>query len=301
MNTNQSLLKPFLVSLITAIVVSLFAFVVIRNDSATTEPPPADRYSEIRERGTIRAGYYIGAPYFIVDPNKDMKTKEALSGIFFDVMEKVSSSLNLEIEWKEEVPFPDMAKSLNDGKVDIIGSGIWINAARASQADFTTPILYDAVCAFVRPNETRFPENLSNLNSANFTIAAIDGEMADTIAKSDFPLAKTNQLPQVTPFSDLMLNVRNGKADITFLGLASAQDYLSKQPGSLKNITIQKPLRIFPTAIMLPRNEYALKRAIDNALLELLNTGELEAIIAKYETVPGSHYRVAPSYIAPSE
>ena len=301
MKKSDSQAKLLLLSAMTAAIVSVLMLSILRESSSTTSEPVQDRYAEIRERKTIIAGYYIGAPYFIVDPNKNTESKEAFSGIFFDVMEKVAESLNLKLEWKQEVSFPDMAQSLNDGKVDIIGSGIWINSSRASQADFTAPVLYDAVCAYVRPDDSRFSESLDNLDSEEFKIATIDGEMAASIAESDFPDATVHSLPQVTPFSQLMLDVREGKADITFLGVAAAQDYLSQHPGSLKNVTPQKPIRIFPTAIMLPRNEFALKRAIDNALLELINTGELERIIAKYEKVPGSHYRVAPGFIAPSE
>jgi ABC-type amino acid transport substrate-binding protein len=49
--------------------------------------------------------------------------------------------LNLKVEWTEEVGFGQMIEGLSARRYDIVGSGIWQNAARSEQADFSLPLL----------------------------------------------------------------------------------------------------------------------------------------------------------------
>ena len=53
-----------------------------------------------------------------------------------------------------------MIEGLDTNRYDVVGSGIWINASRGRGADFTIPLLYDAVCAYVRDDDRRFDDNV---------------------------------------------------------------------------------------------------------------------------------------------
>lgn len=248
-------------------------------------------YADIVERGHIRAGYAVGAPYFVKDPNTG-----DVSGIFADVMAELAKGLGLEVRWVEEVGYGQMIEGLRAKRFDIVGSGVWINANRASGADFSSPVLFDAVGAYVRHDDHRFDADLSIANSLDIRIATIDGEMASAIAAADFPEAQTEALPQMTDFTHMILNVVTRKADLTFLGLGPARRFQAENPDSIRNVTPEKPVRIFPTAMMLPHGEHELRRAIDLALTQLVNDGAIDRIIDKYEGIPGSHYRLAPAY-----
>lgn len=253
-----------------------------------------DRYNAILDKGVIRAGFYVGAPYFTIDPN----TKRQ-GGIFYEIVEGIAKKLNLKVEWTEEVGFGEMAEGLNGNRFDVIGSGVWINASRGAVADFSIPVIFDAVGLYSRMDDHRFDANASKANSKATRISTIDGEMAAAIAQQDFPEATIVSLPQNVDFTQMVLNVLDNKADVTLLGLATASKYNATHPGKIRNVDPAHPLRVFPTAIMLPQNEYALKRAIDLALTEMINNGEVEAIVSRYEEAPGSHYRVAPEFTSP--
>lgn len=246
------------------------------------------RYSQIRRSGVIRAGYFVGAPYFTIDPNTKQK-----GGMFHDIVESLAAKLNLKVDWTEEVGFGEMAQGLSASRFDIVGSGVWINAARGSVADFSLPVLYDGVGAYVRQDDHRFDSDLRAANAKDVKISTIDGEMAASIASKDFPNATVLSLPQNTDFTQMILNVVSQKADLTFLALGPARKYMQANPGQIRSVTPAAPIRVFPTALMLPEGEFQLKEAIDNALLEMINSGEIESIIRKYEEVPGSHLRVA--------
>jgi ABC-type amino acid transport substrate-binding protein len=248
-------------------------------------------YSQVRSAGTLRAAYAVGAPLFSIDPNTKVK-----SGVFFDVVTIAAAKLGLAVNWTDEVGYGEMIQGLNAGRYNIVGSGIWINAGRGKDADFTIPIYYDAVLPYVREGDTRFDRDLAALNSAEFTISTMDGELGATIAKTDFPKAKTEALPQNSDFSQLILNVTSKKADIVFLSVGAARQFQVANPGQIRAVNPRNPIRVYPVAIMLPKGDYELKQALDYAITEMLNNGEIEAILKKYEKAPGSFFRVAPPY-----
>jgi len=294
-NTVRSIVLAAVVAGVVATLSTWFLDRSSLSNQVAQAAPAADVYQNIRSRGSIRAAYYVGAPYFTIDPNTKKK-----GGIFFQVVEGMGKKLNLKVEWTEEVGFGEMIEGLRSRRFDIVGSGIWINAARGNEADFTAPVLYDVVFAYARVGDQRFDSKLGMVNSPAVRISVIDGEMASTIAGTDFPLAKTEALPQSTDFTQMILNVVAKKADITFLGLATARKYEEANPGQIYNVAPDHPLRVFPAAIMLPQGQYSLKRAMDIALEEMLNNNEVESIILQNEDVPGSHYRVAPTYTNPA-
>jgi len=286
----MSLKANALLSAVVAAVVSI-GMVIIFGDVAPEgqeEPSTQGIYSRILSSGTVRAGYYVGAPLLIIDPNTRKK-----SGIFYDVVTSAAARLRLDVDWSEEVGYGEMIQGLNDGRYDIIGSGVWINADRGRLADFTIPLYYDAVYAYAKVFDKRFQDDLSVLNSPDYIISTMDGELGATIAKTDFPLAKTLELPQGADFSQLILNVIAGKADIVFLAAAPARAYEAANPGQIAIVNPQKPLRIFPNAVMIPRGQYELRQALNHAIMEMMNSGEIDAILSMYEEVPDSFLRVA--------
>jgi polar amino acid transport system substrate-binding protein len=253
-------------------------------------------YSQVRSSGTIRAAYNVGAPLFIIDPNTKQK-----SGVFYDVVTTAAAKLGLKVDWSEEVGYGEMIQGLNARRYDIVGSGVWVNAGRGKDADFTIPAYYEAVLAYAREGDTRFDKDLSILNSPNFTISTMDGELGATIARTDFPRAKAEELPQNADFSQMILNVVTRKADVVFLSVGAARQFQAANPEKIRAINPTKAVRVFPVAIILPKGEYDLKQALDYALMEMHNNGEIEAILRKYEKIPGSFFRVAQPYQAPAQ
>ena len=276
--------------LVAAVVAATTGYFVSKHTAGISghlsESKPTDRWQEILDRGTIRAGYFVAAPYFSKDANSG-----AVSGIFADAMSRAASNLGLKIEWVEEVGFGEMIEGLRNKRFDIVGSGVWINAARAKGADFTEPLFYDAVGIYVRSDDTRFDKQSDAINSSSVTIATMDGEMAATIASQDFPNAKTLAIPQSSDFTQMMLNVVARKADIAIIGLGPATRFQQANPGVLRLLNPNHPIRVFPAAVMLPQGEYRLKRAIDLALGELSNDGITSRLIEKYEGATGSIYK----------
>jgi len=250
-------------------------------------------YERVIKAGKIRCGYVIYPPGSIKDPNTGK-----LSGIFVESLEAAAQNLGLKIEWKEEVGWGSMIEGLETDRYDMICSPVWANTTRGKLVDFSIPLFYSGIGIYVRQDENRFTGTLKAINSEAVKIATIDGEMSDIIARSQFPKAQRVSLPQLSDVSQILLNVAQRRADVTFAEPYFGYQFLKNNPGTVKNLAIQKPVRVFGNTMMFKRGQVEFKAMLDTALQELLNSGFVDELLDKYETFPGAFYRGAYPYRA---
>jgi polar amino acid transport system substrate-binding protein len=257
------------------------------NIISNTKP---DLLTSILAKGEIKVGYVVYPPGMIKDPNTGK-----LSGIFHDSLELAAKNLGLKVNWAEEVGWGTMIEGLNTGRYDMIGSPVWPNSIRAKSVDFTVPLSYSGVGIYTRIGDNRFTE-ISKINSQDIKIATVDGEMSSFITKENFPNAKTVSLPQDTAVSELLLNLKTDKADVTFVETAIAEEFLAANPGSIQNITLNNPIRSFANPMAIPKGQENFKSTLNVALQELINSGTVDSLIAKYQKYPNSFYKVSKPY-----
>ncbi|MEL7197905.1 MAG: transporter substrate-binding domain-containing protein [Pseudomonadota bacterium] len=238
--------------------------------------------------GVLDAGYIPYPPSLIVDPNSG-----EFSGISYDVLEEIADRLGVELDPDEELAWGTMIENLNAGRSEIVATGIWPTPERDAQADFSNPIFYSPVYAYVRADDNRFDGNLQVANQPNITISILDGEVAESIAREDFAQASELSLPQISQVSELLLNVQNGKADVTFVEPAIAQEFLDANPGSIKRVEGIEPVRAFPTTFMVPDGEQEFLAELNRVLAEMQQDGTVNRIIDRYEEHDGSFIRVS--------
>lgn len=280
-------------------VVSMMVFTTILaggcgEKGSSVQPASETAMQRILRSGKIRCSYVCYSSYFRKDPN----TGE-LSGIFHDVMEEIGKNASLKVEWTEEVGYEGIFPSLQSRRTDVFAGGLWPNASRAKAAAFSEPVFYSAITAWVRPDDTRFNKDLSLLNSPKYKIATIDGAMEDLISKTDFPEAVRLSLPELTSFDQNLLNVTTRKADITFAEPMVMVGFLKKNPGSLRQIHGDKPLRIFGNCLAVKPGEVELQDFLDVAVKEIVNDGSAARILKKYEPDQKTFYSIAAPYVIP--
>lgn len=248
-------------------------------------------YESILESGKIRVGYISYPPSFVVNPDG------SLSGIFYEVIEKIGENLGLEIEYVEEVTWDGMTEAIRTGRVDMVCTGIWPTSQRGKRVDFVNPLFYSVVKAYTFAENYKFDNNLSAINSPDVGIASIDGEMTSIIAELDFPKAKRVDLTQIIGVSQLLLEVKSKKADVTFVEPIIALEFMDKNPNSIREVEGVKVLRVFPNSMMVPKGQEDFKSTLNIATNELLNNGFVDNVIDKYEKYPNSYKRVQVPYI----
>lgn len=246
----------------------------------------------ILKSGKIRCGYLVYSSYFQKEPNTGK-----LSGIFHDLMEEIGKNANLKVEWTEEVGYQGIFPGLQSNRFEVFAGGLWPNTSRARAAAFSAPVFYSAITAWVRPDDIRFDKDVSIVNSPQYSIATIDGAMEDLISKNDFPKAKRLSLPELSPFIQNLLNVTTRKADITFAEPMVVKEFLKTNPGALKQVGADKPVRIFGNCFAIKPGEDELKDFLDVAVQEIVNDGRAGKILARYER--DTFYPLARPYSLP--
>lgn len=246
---------------------------------------------KVREEGRIRASYLIYSPYFRKDPNTGK-----LSGIFHDVMEAIGKNAGLKIEWVEEVGYENIFSGLDSGRHDVFAGGLWPNSTRAQAGYFSAPVFYSLIKAWGRADDPRFTNNLAAINAPSVRIAMIDGAMEDVIARTDFPRAQRVSLPQLSPFTQNLLNITSQKADVTFAEPGIVNEFLVTNPGTLRELAPGSPLRVFGNCLVIKKGEDDFREFLDVAMREILYDGTVDRILRQYEPAPGVFFRVARPY-----
>lgn len=267
-------------------------------------------YDRVVKSGVIRAGYLTYPPACV----KDTKTGK-LSGIFVEVLEKAAENCGLNVEWTEEVGWGAQIEGLDADRYDIVGSPVWANPTRGKLTTMSIPVYFSGIGIYVRKDDNRFTDDFSKtnspdartardrltddwskINSPDVRIATIDGETGDLIARTQFPKAKRVSLPQLTDISQLFLDVSSNKADVLFAEPYFAYEYLKSNPGTVKNIAAERPIRALGNCYMFRRGEFQYKQMLDVAIEDLLNSGFVDDLMKKYEPEPNTFYRVAKPY-----
>lgn len=262
-------------------------------------------YDRVMRTKTIRAAWLTYPPAAMKDT-----TTGKLSGTFVETLDLIAKNLDLKVQWMDgETPWGTQIEGLEGDRYDIVGSPVWANYTRGKLTTLSKPVYYSGIGIYVRKNDNRFPNDWAVggvtqrnklLNNPDIRIATIDGETGDLIAQTQFPQAKRVALPQNAEISQLFLNVANSKADVLFAEPFFAYEYLRNNPGTVKNIAEQTPIRVLGNCYMMKKNEWQLKQMIDTAIEDMLNSGTIDTILANpnYEKAPSLFYRVALPYRA---
>jgi ABC-type amino acid transport substrate-binding protein len=251
----------------------------VQNEVTTKE----SAYERVLRTKTLRCGYASWEPLIIIDPN----TKK-MSGIAYDMIEAAAQKLSLKVDWVEEAGWGEYVTALNNKRFDVFCVGNWPNSQRARVIQFTQAFAYSPMHIYSRKDDTRFDNDIQKINSPDFKIASLDGSTVNIIREESFPQAGKIILPELSPISDLFMNVTSKKADVTILDAASGQNFMSKQPNVLKIVAGGENVRVFPNAFHMARGEYELQQMLNVALAELNSAGITQKIIDKY--MPNAYY-----------
>jgi ABC-type amino acid transport substrate-binding protein len=238
-------------------------------------------YDRVMRTGTIRCGYVVVPPTMIKDQNTG-----ALSGIVYDTMEDMAKSLNLKVEWVEEVGFGTMFEGFKTGRYDAVCFNVIANPERARVADFLSPSYFLRFNVYMKKDSPLASGSLTSLNDPKVKFAAVDGGMSDIFARADFPKAGIFSNSDLTSLPELMMQVATGKADAVIMDAYLGSAFNDAHPETPMTALSYK---MFPAAIAIPKDEYPLKSMLDIALQTLQYTGRFDQIIAKYSKYPDAY------------
>jgi len=253
-------------------------------------------YNKVMKSGVMNVCYLSYPPALIKDPNTGK-----LSGIFYDALNKAAENMGLKTNWDVQVGWGDMIQAVNSGKCDVIGSPAWSNSLRGKSAEFSVPLYYSAINAYVRTDDYRFAGDPSVANDPQYTVVDEDGETSQIIVQRQFSNAKVITIPQTDDVSEMLLNVISNKADMAFVEATVANQFLKTHPGALKIVSSMKPVAVYGNVYIVQKGQFELLTTINNAMNELLGSGYIDQLINQYgKNYPGGFYKVAAPYMIPT-
>lgn len=259
--------------------------------SFTSHAEPA--LNQVNKTNTMRCGYYEYEPAL----TKDMKTNE-WRGFDYDIVKAVADRLQLKIEHTTPTGFATVVSDLNARKFDVFCTGFWVHPNVGKFAIFSRPAFFQPAFVVARIDEKRFASN-TDLNSEKLKMVAMDGDNPIHIAHTDFPEAQVMALPNMTDFSQVLVNVANGKADFTIVDAFTFGTYNKNNPGKLKILSPDKPIRIYPVSYVFSSEDAQFRDAFDAALNELILDGTIDRIMDKYDQFDNTYYRAVLPYKNP--
>lgn len=276
---------------------ALLAIGLVLNASTAAPPAPSapePAFARISTSRVLRCGYVVYAPGLLRDPNSG-----ALSGIVHDLVETAAARLDLKVEWTEETSWGHHLEGLTSGRYDMLCASSFALPSDAARTEAIGPLYFSTIGVWARPDDHRFDGNLAALNAPAVRISAIDGTIPDVIAREQFPRAKIVAHPQLTDYSFNMSDVADGKADVTFVENYQGLAYLAQNPGKLVNIAAPQPLRVYHNMILVDKGEFRLRTMFQTVIDQMIDNGEVDALLARYQGSPGALLRIAPRYQRP--
>ena len=277
--------------LMTTLIAGLTAWGVTQTGDATSQQTAKQEtaFERVMRTSTLRCAYYPYAPVTIKDP-----TTGQMSGMAIDIMNVIAQKTGIKIEWTEEITFANWIPGMQAKRFDAVCTPLWADAAYARVAHFTRPLFYDTAVPLIRPDETRFTNKVESLNNPEITVAYQEDNMSASLARTLFPQAKTLALSSGNDYAMLLQNVVARKADVALWDRAGFWLYNKTNPGQLKILELDQPLKLIPCELPVLRGEVDLWAFLDAGIEDLLMSGEMDRILRKWEPQPGQTFlRVA--------
>lgn len=265
-----------------ALVLSLFLF------AGAAHAAPAIEH--VNKTNALRCGYVEYAPAI----TKDLKTGQ-WSGFDYEIVQALSDRLQLKPEFTVPTGWATVVADLDAKKFDMLCTGFWVHPNVGKFAYFSRPIFYQPILLVTRADEMRI-NSKADLNDAKLKMVALDGDNPVYIAKVDFPKAQTLILPNMTDFSQVLVNVVNKKADFTFVDGYTFGTYNMNNPGKLKVVAPEDPVRIYPVSYVFGKEDSLLRDAVNAALDEMILDGTLSRIMNKFAIYPNTYYNAEITY-----
>lgn len=221
----------------------------------------------VEERGKL----YIGtegtwAPWTYHDES------DKLVGFDVEVATRIAEIMGLEPVFYES-EWDGLFAGLNSGRYDIVANGVEVTEERTEAYDFSEPYAYINTVVIVRDDneEIKSFEDLDGKTTAN-TLASTYSLLAESYG------AKATG---VDSLADTILLVEQGRVDATLNANVSFFDYMKVHPDSPLKIVAETDT---PSKVSIPvrKGEPEFLEAINEAIDELRENGELEEISIKY-------------------
>lgn len=197
-----------------------------------------------------------------------------LVGFDTEIGKLIAEKLGVEAEFAEG-DWDGLLTGLETGRYDVMINGVEVTEERAEKYDFTDPYCYIHTALIVKSDNTDIKtfEDLNGKTTANSldsTYQYLAQEYGATVLN-------------VEALNDTLDMVLSGRADATLNAEVSYYDYMGEHPeAQLKVVDLTDEASLVVIPLRKGEETDSLRKAINQALQELRESGELAALSLKY-------------------
>ncbi len=277
-----------------------FSILVLLTLLTFSNPARAETaYDRVIRTGVIRCGYYVFPPIVYRDINTG-----AMSGFSVDMMNRLAERAGLKVEWTEEITFGNWVPALQSNRFDVACTPMWPEVTMGKAVLFTKPLFFSALSPAARADNPKFAmeTRLADLNKPDLTVGTQEGNATARIVRAVFPQANVYAMPPESDTGSYYQSVMTGKADFVLTDRNGIFEFNKANPGAgLRLLDATHPLKVQSFPLAVNRGEAELRDFLNLAIDEMNYSGEIDAILRKWESEPGLTYlRVAKPYDLPS-
>jgi polar amino acid transport system substrate-binding protein len=242
---------------------------------AAAPPPPADAFSSVKQRGELLWGgdQEGGGPY--VFPRDDDPAR--VTGFEVELAEALGRYLGVRPRFSQGA-WDKMPELLRSGKVDVVLNGYEWTPVRAEAMECTIPYyVYGLQLLSRRDGPIDSWEALRAAGPRRRKVGVLTGTAAESYVQEH--LGEKVELISYDGNTDAMREVETGKLDATLQDTPIAVFYGPRFP---KLRAVGAPVGKGHYVIYLRKGEAGLRDALNDALIVLVRSGELERIYRRW-------------------
>lgn len=237
----------------------------------------ADTLDDVRARGRLVWGADAegGGPYVYSDPDRP----ERLVGFEVELAERLARALGVAAEFRQ-CQWDSLPDLLATSQIDLILNGYELTAARTARMGHTHPYYVYELALLARRDDN----SLADWNDLARPVGGRRrrvGLLGTSAARSEVErrFGEAVEIALYDGNTDAMRDVETGQLDATVVDLPVAVFYRERFAG-LKQVG--QPTGRGYYVVYLRQGDNRLRQAIDEALVRLAESGELQAVYAQY-------------------
>ena len=194
-------------------------------------------------------------------------------GFEVDLMKMMGQSMGVEVEFVRK-PFPELLPALKASEIDIVMSGMAINAERSLDAVFVGPYMMSGKSILTNSEALAAARSAKEVDQSSITLAALRNSTSEAYVKKNLPRAK-------------LVTIENYDAAIQMVVKDEVDALVADMPACILAVlrypdqgleTLSAPLTVEPVGIAVPASELSLQSLLDNYLRAFEDSGLLELL-----------------------
>lgn len=227
---------------------------------------PSPAVDRIRTRGELVVGT-VGSM-----PPLNMTTRDGkVIGLDVDLANLIAAGMGVKLRL-ETMPFADLLPALKGGKVDLVIASMTITPSRNLESAFVGPYFVSGKSLVTTKEIASSVKSAEDLNSAEMTLAALEGSTSAYFVEKLLPRARLVKTPDYDAAVRLLLGAEvNALVADHPICQVTAYRYRDKGLVALKNQLTYEPL-----GIALPPGDSLFLNFLQNLLFRLEASGDLD-------------------------